>query len=120
MIMEYLQSVMQEAGPRIAIRLQNELKIEAPVKDGRLRSSITVLYDNQTLRIFGVDYILHVEFGTKPHMIRPKSKKALAFKAGGTNVVVKNIMHPGTRPNPFVRDTIFRQLKKIIIEELNR
>lgn len=120
-LQQYLVSSLEQAGPRIALRLQNELKIESPVDKGRLRSSITVLYADRMLKIFAVDYIFHVEFGTKPHIIRPKrAGGALKFKVGGQEVIVKQVNHPGTRPNPFVRDTVFRQLRNIIIEELNR
>jgi len=118
---QYLINSLEEASPRIAIRLQNELKIECPVDKGRLRSSIQVIYVDQMLKIFAADYIFHVEFGTKPHVIKAKPGKALKFKTnGGQEIIVKQVNHPGTRPNPFVRDTIFRQLKTIIVEELNR
>lgn len=118
---EYIINSLEESGPRIALRLQNELKIECPVDKGRLRASIEVIYVDRMLKIFAADYIFHVEFGTKPHVIKAKPGKALKFKTSeGKEIIVKQVNHPGTRPNPFVRDTIFRQLKKIILEELNR
>lgn len=126
-LQKYVQERLENALPRIAIRLETELKLAAPVNKneqaknrGNLRRSIVVLWESGMLKIFAEDYIFHVEFGTRPHEITPKNKKALAFKVGGKNVVVKSVMHPGTKPNPFVRDTIFRKLPTIIIEELNR
>lgn len=104
----------------IALRLENELKKASPVREGRLRNSIKVFYENGFLKIFAAEYIFHVEFGTKPHDIRPKNKKALKFKAGGKDIIVKLVRHPGTKPNPFVRKTLFTQLPTIIQEELNR
>jgi len=67
---------------------------------------------------------------TPPHIIKPKSKKALRFevgrierlsgkKKGKTIVFAKEVKHPGTRPNPFIRNTIQTKLKQIIIEEIN-
>lgn len=34
--------------------------------------------------------------GTRAHVIRPRSKRALAFTAGGVRVVVAKVNHPGT------------------------
>lgn len=45
-------------------------------------------------------YIQFVEFGTRPHVIRPKGKKRLQLAghfAAGT------VMHPGTTAKPFMR-----------------
>jgi hypothetical protein len=61
----------------------------------------------------GADYSAHVEFGTAPHEIKPKSKKALAFVSGGQKVVVKSVQHPGTRPNPFMRNGMRLAIPKI-------
>ena len=126
-LQKFIDDKLDKAGPRIALRVENELKLEAPVNKnteaknrGDLRRSINVTYDNGELKIFASDIIFFVLFGTKPHEITPKNKKALAFKAGGKNIVVKKVMHPGTRPNPFVQDVLFRQLKQIIMEEINR
>lgn len=133
MIQQYIQDRMDEAGPRIALAFQEQLQIEAPVDTSRLRGSIKVKYVKGVLIISAVDYIIYVVFGTKPHVIRPKNKKALAFEVGKKErlgrkegpgkaniVITKKVMHPGTRPNPFVQDVIFRKLIGIIIQELNR
>jgi len=66
---------------------------------------------------------------TPPHIIKPKNKKALKFEVGRIErlsgkggkkkiVFAKEVRHPGTRPNPFIRNTIINKLKLIIIEEL--
>ena len=66
---------------------------------------------------------------TPPHIITPKNKKALSFEVGRIErlpgkggkkkmVFAKKVRHPGTRPNPFIRNTINNKLRKIIIEEL--
>ena len=126
-LQQFVDNIMDKAGPRIALRLENELRLAAPVNKnteaknrGDLRRSIIVLYTNGFIKIFANDNIFHVIFGTRPHPITPKNKKALAFKTGGKNVVVKSVMHPGTKPNPFIQDILFRKLKDIITEEINR
>ena len=70
-------------------------------------------------KLFGVvsvnrNYAGHVEFGTKPHIIRPRIKKALAFKPGAGfrfwdesgRVVVKSVKHPGTKAQPFLTPAV--------------
>lgn len=70
---------------------------------GRLAASITPFSDStQALVGTNVVYAAIHQFGgsTKPHVIRPKNKKALAF--GGR--VVKKVNHPGSKidPRPFL------------------
>lgn len=46
--------------------------------------------------------VLFVLNGTRPHLIRPRRKKALRFEVGGEVVFAKLVRHPGTRPNDFL------------------
>lgn len=39
-----------------------------------------------------------LEFGTRPHEIRPKNGGYLVFNIGGARVRAKVVQHPGTRP----------------------
>ena len=43
-----------------------------------------------------------VEYGSRPHDIKPNEKKALAFEKGGEKVVVKRVKHPGNKAQPFL------------------
>lgn len=72
-----------------------------------------------------------VEFGSKPHIIKPKTKKALAFKPGAGfrswdesgRIVVKSVKHPGTKAQPYLRPAmeaeapLFANTIKSIIEK---
>lgn len=49
---------------------------------------------------FNVLYAIMVEKGTKPHMIFPKTKKALYWE--GADHPVKSVNHPGTTAKPFL------------------
>ncbi|WP_284576856.1 hypothetical protein [Streptomyces sp. 2P-4] len=40
--------------------------------------------------------------GTRPHLIRPRRRKALRFEVGGDVVFAKLVRHPGTKPNNFL------------------
>ena len=127
--MNEIKERLELALPRIANRIQTELILSCPVDTGRLRASIKVKPTSKGIVIWMVDYGKYVEFGTPPHTIEPKNKKALAFevgrierlsgrKKGKEMVVVKKVRHPGTRPNPFIRNTIMNKMKKIIMEEV--
>jgi hypothetical protein len=48
-------------------------------------------------------YAPAMEFGTKPHVIRPKNKKALKFSIGGRMMFRKQVNHPGTAPRGFIQ-----------------
>lgn len=44
--------------------------------------------------------------GTRPHVIRPRRKKALRFTVGGRTVYAKRVQHPGNRPNNFLLEAL--------------
>ena len=98
----------------IANDLRNALVRSCPVDTGALKNSITVEIENDELVINMFDYGEHVEYGTKPHIIRPKDAKALRFKKGTKVIYAKEVHHPGTRPQPFIRNTFHHKLPKII------
>lgn len=52
-----------------------------------------------------VPYAVYVEYGTAPHEIRPVMAKVLAFEVAGKMVFTSIVHHPGTKPNPFIRET---------------
>jgi hypothetical protein len=76
----------------------------APIDKGTLRKSAVVSYGpGPKAKIeYKATYAAAVHEGTKPHEIRPKNKKALAFEIDGKEIVVKKVMHPGTEPRPFL------------------
>ena len=96
--------------------LVNELVKVCPVDKGRLKDSIKFRRDGDSSIIISMaDYGRNVEWGTPPHIIRPKYKKSLKFKdKSGGDVFAKSVNHPGTDPQPFIRRTIKTQLPGII------
>jgi len=48
-----------------------------------------------------VKYAKFVHFGTKPYVIKPKNKKALANKKAGI-IFGKKVNHPGIKANPYL------------------
>lgn len=53
---------------------------------------------------------LHHE-GTKPHRITPENGRLLRFNVGGRVVYAKKVMHPGTRPNPYLTVPMRRHVR---------
>jgi hypothetical protein len=43
-----------------------------------------------------------IESGARPHVIRPRLRKALRFMAGGKAVFARRVNHPGNRPYKFL------------------
>ncbi|MCL2524611.1 MAG: phage virion morphogenesis protein [Betaproteobacteria bacterium] len=85
----------------------------ARLKKGKGRSVLMILQDSGILAAslstdYGPDFVqigsnvpyaaIH-QFGgtTRPHVIRPKDKKALAFGSKGKETVVKQVNHPGSK-----------------------
>ena len=120
--MDEIKQKIEMALPSIARRIQNELIMVCPVDTGRLKNSIKVSSTEEGLLIWMVSYGKFIEFGTPPHLITPKDKQALKFKGGkkGEFVFSKKVKHPGSRPNPFIRNTIQNKLRQIIIEEISK
>ena len=87
---------------KITLALQREVTVATPSITGRLRASITpkLTEENgifQGLVGTNVLYATSVEYGTQPHIIRPKTKKALRFFIGGQEVFAKFVRHPGSQ-----------------------
>ncbi|NQS90611.1 hypothetical protein HQ584_12580 [Patescibacteria group bacterium] len=106
--MNEIELAIERAIPRIAIRLQNELKIACPVDKGLLRRSINVRAEGTTLIIWMRDYGEAVEFGRPPRISKAKKNKG------------KKIKTKGQRPNPFIRGTLLFKFPKIVQEEILR
>jgi len=108
----------------LAFGIVNNLKKRCPVDNGELRSSINSQTSGNEIQITMLDYGKYVEFGTPPHIIRPKNRKALKFEInrkkrleeGGkpNEVFAKEVRHPGTRPQPFIRPTFRDDLPEIL------
>lgn len=77
------------------------------VDTGRLKNSIEWEISGLTGRVStDVSYWRYVEYGTAPHVIRPKTKKALHWE-GAAHPVAK-VNHPGTAAYPFMRPALLK------------
>lgn len=95
---------LREAGRQVV----NRARILAPVRTGRLRSSIRA----DPPRIFSLrgsltvgsdlEYAAAVNDGSRPHIIRPRRAQVLRFNVGGRIVFAKVVHHPGTKGTHFL------------------
>ena len=97
-----------------AVREQ-KLQTERFRKTGNLGRSIMVgvVTDKYAETKATANYAAAVELGTRPHIIRPRNKKALAFapagrrlsgspRTGSSVVFAKKVNHPGTKAQPYM------------------
>ena len=91
----------------------------APKRTGRLAASIRYRREGEMSYSVGSElrYAPYVEFGTKPHRIRPISAKALVFTVGATKVFAKAVNHPGSKEKPFLRPA-FKEVEPRLKAEL--
>jgi hypothetical protein len=76
----------------------------------------------------GVGYAQFVEFGTKPHVIRPRNKKILAWgknrrlsgsaRTGSEMIFAHEVNHPGTRAQPYLMPAATEVIAKSGMDEL--
>jgi HK97 gp10 family phage protein len=87
---------------------------KAPVKSGRLLGSIQKQAEGLSGSVGPtVPYAVYVEYGTSPHEIRPVFSSVLAFEVAGKMVFTTVVHHPGTRAQPFIRETVEDVKEKI-------
>ena len=100
---------VKRAVERTRIDVQNEARRRVPVDTGRLRSSIVSRAESRGRSVgyvigTNVNYAAAVEYGTAPHVIKPRHKKALFWP--GARHPVAQVNHPGTRAQPFMRPAV--------------
>jgi len=92
-------------------QVERAAKAQVGVNTGALRASIHMRHTrsvrHQELRIgSSLNYAKAHHEGTKPHLITPKSSQVLRFTSGSRVVYARQVMHPGTRPNKYLKDNL--------------
>jgi HK97 gp10 family phage protein len=104
-----------------AFNIERNAKSSASVKTGHLKRSISTKMGDMEAIIHtsNLKYAPMVEFGTRPHIIRAKNKKALYWK--GASHPVKQVSHPGSKAKPYLipafekeKDQFLEKLKEVI------
>jgi hypothetical protein len=93
-----LQRALSASG---AVLAKNTTKATVPWRTGFLTQSFRAELTAGMLKWFPTaSYAPFVEFGTAPHVIVPKDKKALYWP--GAAHPVRKVNHPGTKANQFM------------------
>jgi len=124
--------------------IANELAKVAPVATSQLKNNIDANVNGDIITITMPEHGMFVEFGTPPHIIRPKNGKVLAFPRSGSQrvqhndgtisgkftfggktiktdaVFAKVVHHPGTRPNPFIRTTFDTKVPGLVEKNIGK
>ena len=109
---ELLRFTVAEFLPTAGVFVTGEAQLRAPVDYGQLRASIHYRVGSDHVAIgTAVEYAPDVEYGTKPHVIRVKTAKVLT---NGKDFFGKEVQHPGTRAQPFLRPAIDENRGRII------
>jgi HK97 gp10 family phage protein len=104
-----LGPALDDAVQKTALRVFKSARQRAPVDTGTLRSSLDFRQDAPGRYIVGtnVEYAKFVETGTSPHVIRADGDGYLKFPGrDGEPIFRKEVQHPGTEPNPFLRPAL--------------
>lgn len=88
----------------VAREIEADIRRNAPVDTGELVRSIR---RHGTTITIEAEHWHFVEYGTRPHIIRPRSKRALWWPSA--DHPVKQVYHPGTKAQPFIRPAATRQ-----------
>ena len=95
----WLQKAIEASGASIHRQATNRGTV--PLRTGRLVQSFQVEIGRLMARIWpNVKYAKYVYFGTRPHLIFPRTKMALYWE--GAEHPVRKVMHPGTKENRFL------------------
>jgi HK97 gp10 family phage protein len=108
-----------------AQRIAAEARALAPVKTGKLQSSIHARWLNPMRVEIGPEVIYgpYQEFGTgsrgefpgTPYEIKPKKPGGkLVFTKDGKTIVTRRVIHPGVRPQPYMRPAFEKVLKDVM------
>ena len=85
-------------------------------RTGHLQQSIRVDLSNvnegKAEIVADASYAPFVEFGTKPHVIKPKRRQTLRWATEEGYIFAKLVRHPGSKPYPFFRKAIEEGLEE--------
>ncbi|MCK5601602.1 hypothetical protein KAR91_07035 [Candidatus Pacearchaeota archaeon] len=98
------------------LKMQELATIYAPVDTGRLKTSIKIFPTAPGFKYYtlsdGVDYGIHIEYGTSPHYVSPKHLKDWARRVlGDENAafpIAKKIALKGVNAQPFFRPAFYQ------------
>jgi hypothetical protein len=95
-----LDKAVMEFLVKRARRVQRNARAMAPGRMGRKVNAVIV---GKHVRIESSHpATMYVIKGTRPHIIRPRTRRVLKFRVSGRTVFAKVVHHPGTKKNDFL------------------
>ena len=112
-----IQKVLVNSGFSIERNAKQNIENNRSVKTGHLWRHISTEVGNMevTVHTSNVKYARLVEEGTRPHIIRPKNKKALYWE--GARRPTRSVRHPGSKAKPYLIPA-FEKEKDIFVKNL--
>ena len=116
-----IQKAVKKSAFSIEAKAKNNLKANRSVVTRHLSLGVkTEVKDLEaTVHTSNIKYAIIVEKGSRPHIIRPKNKKALYWE--GAKRPVKLVNHPGSKAKPYLipafeseKDKFIENLKEAI------
>lgn len=97
------------------------MREDVRVDTGATKESISVAYGagGLTAQVSVGGAAVFQEFGTRPHVILPRTASVLVFKINGETVYAMKVNHPGSPKAPFVRPAADEMAALIILEIKN-
>ena len=114
---------MHRIGIEFTEALKDKLTKDHGKDTGNLQSSITYRFQGGDIIISMPDYAEYLEFGSPPHFPPPKELEGWVSRKWGVSgkeaeqaawILARHISKYGTRPYPFIRQTISEDLPKIL------
>lgn len=106
-----ISSALNAGIKKSVYKIQSAAIRETPTDTWVLKNSWRVRFDNLSGQLVNTSkYAPFVHFGTKPHIIRIKNKKALS---NWKTLFGKVVNHPWTKANPFLKRALDQEKWKI-------
>ncbi len=77
-----------------------------------IRADLSKVHEGKAEIVADASYAPFVEFGTKPHVIKPKRRQTLRWATDSGYAFAKLVKHPGSKPYPFFRKAIEEYLSE--------
>jgi hypothetical protein len=102
---------------RFANRVLVRAQAHAPERTGALKRSLRKIAvftpRGMTFQVGSdLDYAEAVHEGTRRHVIRPRNGKVMAFDVGGRTVFARQVVHPGSKGDPFLRRALAEEVAR--------
>ena len=109
-----IKKAVKTSAYNIAKGAQSNLTSNGSVNKGHLRRSIQVKLAGEFDAEIGssLNYASAVEKGSKPHVIKPKYKKALSWK--GISHPVQKVNHKGNKAKPYLLPAAKKEMPNFI------